>query len=40
MNFFKIFFITLLLTIAGVSYADNHDQKKEVLEVSKKLQNN
>ena len=32
MNFFKIFFITLLLTIAGFSYAHNHDQKKEVLE--------
>ena len=37
MNFFKIFFITLLLTIAGVSYADNHDQKKEVLEGVKEI---
>ena len=37
MNFFKIFFITLLLTIAGVSYADNHDQKKEVLDGVKEI---
>ena len=37
MNFFKIFFITLLLTIVGVSYADNHDQKKEVLEGVKEI---
>ena len=37
MNFFKIFFITLLLTIASVSYADNHDQKKEVLEGVKEI---
>ena len=37
MNFFKIFFITLLLTKAGVSYADNHDQKKEVLEGDKEI---
>ena len=37
MNFFKIFFITLLLTIAGVSYADNHDQKEEVLEGVKEI---
>ena len=37
MNFFKFFFITLLLTIAGVSYADNHDQKKEVLEQVKEI---
>ena len=37
MNFFKIFFITLLLTFAGVSYADNHDQKKEVLEGVKEI---
>ena len=37
MNFFKIFFITLSLTIVGVSYADNHDQKKEVLEGVKEI---
>ena len=37
MNFFKIFFITLLLTIAGFSYAVNHDQKKEVLEGVKEI---
>ena len=37
MNFFKIFFITLLLTIAGVSYADNHDQKKEVSDGVKEI---
>ena len=37
MNFFKFFFITLLLTIASVSYADNHDQKKEVLEGVKEI---
>ena len=37
MNFFKIFFKTLSLTIVGVSYADNHDQKKEVLEGVKEI---
>ena len=40
MNFFKIFFITLLLTIAGVSYADNHDQKKEVFEIKRNINMN
>ena len=37
MNFFKILFFFTLLLMPTISFSDNHDQKKEVLEQVKEI---
>ena len=37
MNFSKILFILIFLLISKTSFADNHDQKQEVLEAAKEI---
>ena len=37
MNFFKMLFFFILLLIPTISFSDNHDQKKEVLEQVKEI---
>ena len=37
MNFFKILFIIILSLMASVAFADNHDQKQEVLDAAKEI---
>ena len=37
MNFFKIFFIIIFSLIANAAFADNHDQKQEVLDAAKEI---
>ncbi len=37
MNFSKILFILIFLLISKTSFADNHDQKQEVLDVAKEI---
>ena len=37
MNFFKILFIIILSLMASVAFADNHDQKQEVLDAAKEM---
>ena len=37
MNFFKILFIIMLSLMANVAFADNHDQKQEVLDAAKEI---
>ena len=37
MNFFKTLFFLILLLIPNISFSDNHDQKKEVLEQVKEI---
>ena len=37
MNFFKIFFIIIFFLIANAAFADNHDQKQEVLDAAKEI---
>ena len=37
MNFFKILFIIIYSLIANVAFADNHDQKQEVLDAAKEI---
>ena len=37
MNFFKILFIIIFSLMANVAFADNHDQKQEVLDAAKEI---
>ena len=37
MNFSKILFILIFLLISKTSFADNHDQKQEVLDAAKEI---
>ena len=37
MNFSKILFILIFLLISKISFADNHDQKQEVLDAAKEI---
>ena len=37
MNFFKILFIIIFSLVANVAFADNHDQKQEVLDAAKEI---
>ena len=37
MNFFKILFIIIFTLMANVAFADNHDQKQEVLDAAKEI---
>ena len=37
MNFFKILFIIIFSLIANFAFADNHDQKQEVLDAAKEI---
>ena len=37
MNFFKILFIITFSLIANAAFADNHDQKQEVLDAAKEI---
>ena len=37
MNFFKILFIIIFTLMANFAFADNHDQKQEVLDAAKEI---
>ena len=37
MNFFKVLLVTILMMFANLSLADNHDQKKEILDQVKEI---
>ena len=37
MNFFKVLLVIILMMFANLSLADNHDQKKEILEQVKEI---
>ena len=37
MNFFKILFIIIFSFMANFAFADNHDQKQEVLDAAKEI---
>ena len=37
MNFFRILFIVIFYLMANVAFADNHDQKQEVLDAAKEI---
>ena len=37
MNFSKIFLVLIFLLITKISFADNHDQKQDVLDAAKEI---
>ena len=37
MNFFRILFTVIFYLMANVAFADNHDQKQEVLDAAKEI---